>query len=47
MLTVDAQGTWQGTCHISQTLRNLMEDMLPLGEELKEARLLVKELLKL
>ncbi|GJS46920.1 ribonuclease H-like domain-containing protein [Tanacetum coccineum] len=26
----------QGTCPISQTLRNLMEDMLPLGEELNE-----------
>ncbi|GKE61749.1 hypothetical protein Tco_1512116, partial [Tanacetum coccineum] len=31
----------------NQTSRNLMEDMLPLGEELKEAKLLVKELLKL
>ncbi|GJR52489.1 ribonuclease H-like domain-containing protein [Tanacetum coccineum] len=37
----------KGTCPISQTLRNLMEDMLPLGEEPKEAKLLVKELLKL
>ncbi|GJX42653.1 putative ribonuclease H-like domain-containing protein [Tanacetum coccineum] len=35
------------TCPISQTLRNLMEDMLPLGEEPKEGKLLVKELLKL
>ncbi|GJW57180.1 ribonuclease H-like domain-containing protein [Tanacetum coccineum] len=47
MLTVDAQGTCQGTCPISQTSRNLMEDMLPLGEEPKEGKLLVKELLKL
>ncbi|GJT19278.1 putative ribonuclease H-like domain-containing protein, partial [Tanacetum coccineum] len=31
----------------SQTLRNLIEDMLPLEEELKEGKLLVKELLKL
>ncbi|GKA20374.1 putative ribonuclease H-like domain-containing protein [Tanacetum coccineum] len=37
----------QATCPISQTLRNLMEDMLPLGEELKEGKLLVNELLKL
>ncbi|GJZ67742.1 putative ribonuclease H-like domain-containing protein [Tanacetum coccineum] len=37
----------QGTCPISQTFRNLMEDMLPLGEEPKEGKLLVKELLKL
>ncbi|GJX71501.1 ribonuclease H-like domain-containing protein [Tanacetum coccineum] len=29
------------------TLKNLMEDMLPLGEEQKEEQLLVKELLKL
>ncbi|GJX20246.1 ribonuclease H-like domain-containing protein [Tanacetum coccineum] len=36
-----------GTCPISQTLRNLMEDMLHLGEEPKEGKLLVKELLKL
>ncbi|GJZ69886.1 putative ribonuclease H-like domain-containing protein [Tanacetum coccineum] len=36
-----------GTCPISQTLRNLMEDMLPLGEEPNEEKLLVKELLKL
>ncbi|GKC47470.1 putative ribonuclease H-like domain-containing protein [Tanacetum coccineum] len=35
-----------GTCPISQTSRNLMEDMLPLGEEPKEGKLLVKELLK-
>ncbi|GKC03198.1 hypothetical protein Tco_0994808 [Tanacetum coccineum] len=40
-----AQST--GTCPISQTSRNLMEDMLPLGEEPKEGKLLVKELLKL
>ncbi|GJX69963.1 putative ribonuclease H-like domain-containing protein [Tanacetum coccineum] len=45
---VDAQGRSKlGTCPISQTLRNLMEDMLPLGEEPKEGKLLVKELLKL
>ncbi|GKD85844.1 hypothetical protein Tco_1356998 [Tanacetum coccineum] len=31
----------------NQTSRNLMEDMLPLGEEPKERKLLVKELLKL
>ncbi|GKA52146.1 ribonuclease H-like domain-containing protein [Tanacetum coccineum] len=30
-----------------QTLRNLMEDMLPLGEEPNEGKVLVKELLKL
>nr|GEZ77647.1 hypothetical protein [Tanacetum cinerariifolium] len=30
-----------------RTSRNLMDDMLPLGEELKEEELLVKELLKL
>ncbi|GJY48507.1 ribonuclease H-like domain-containing protein [Tanacetum coccineum] len=30
----------------NQTSRNLMDDMLPLGEELKEEKLLVKELLK-
>ncbi|GJX24637.1 putative ribonuclease H-like domain-containing protein, partial [Tanacetum coccineum] len=36
-----------GTCPISQTSRNLMEDMLPLGEEPNEGKLLVKELLKL
>ncbi|GJS85683.1 putative ribonuclease H-like domain-containing protein [Tanacetum coccineum] len=35
------------TCPISQTLRNLMEDMLPLGEEPREKELLVKEILKL
>ncbi|GJZ82770.1 ribonuclease H-like domain-containing protein [Tanacetum coccineum] len=46
VLTVDAR-PGQGTCPISQTLRNLMEDMLPLGEEPKEGKLLVKELLKL
>ncbi|GKA71795.1 hypothetical protein Tco_0777934, partial [Tanacetum coccineum] len=47
MLTVDAQGTWQGTCPISQTLRKLMDDMLHLGEEPKEEKLLAKEFLKL
>ncbi|GKC13214.1 ribonuclease H-like domain-containing protein [Tanacetum coccineum] len=31
----------------NQTSRNLMEDMLPLGEKPKEGKLLVKELLKL
>ncbi|GJX39726.1 ribonuclease H-like domain-containing protein [Tanacetum coccineum] len=31
----------------NQTSRNLMEDMLPLGEEPKKGKLLVKELLKL
>ncbi|GKE63538.1 hypothetical protein Tco_1513905, partial [Tanacetum coccineum] len=36
MLTMDAQ-----------TSRNLIEDMLPLGEEPNEGKLLVKELLKL
>ncbi|GJS33038.1 reverse transcriptase domain-containing protein [Tanacetum coccineum] len=30
-----------GTCPISQTSRNLMEDMLPLGEEPKEGKLLM------
>nr|GEV99292.1 retrotransposon Orf1 [Tanacetum cinerariifolium] len=35
------------TCPISLTSRNLMEDMLPLGDEPKEEKLLVKELLKL
>ncbi|GJV96037.1 ribonuclease H-like domain-containing protein [Tanacetum coccineum] len=40
-----AQST--GTCPISQTSRNLMKDMLPLGEEPNEGKLLVKELLKL
>ncbi|GKD12988.1 putative ribonuclease H-like domain-containing protein, partial [Tanacetum coccineum] len=45
---VDTQGkSKSGTCPISQTSRNLMEDMLPLGEEPKEEELLVKELLKL
>ncbi|GJY50860.1 ribonuclease H-like domain-containing protein [Tanacetum coccineum] len=34
-------------CPISHTSRNLIEDMLPLVEELKEEKLLVKELLKL
>ncbi|GKA03770.1 ribonuclease H-like domain-containing protein [Tanacetum coccineum] len=36
-----------GIYPISQTSRNLMEDMLPLGDELKKGKLLVKELLKL
>ncbi|GJU73725.1 putative ribonuclease H-like domain-containing protein [Tanacetum coccineum] len=44
---VDARGgSKSGTCPISQTSRNLIEDMLPLGEEPKEGKLLVKELLK-
>ncbi|GJT48596.1 ribonuclease H-like domain-containing protein [Tanacetum coccineum] len=44
---VDTRGrSKSGTCLISQTSRNLMEDMLPLGEEPKEGKLLVKELLK-
>ncbi|GKD95010.1 hypothetical protein Tco_1374847, partial [Tanacetum coccineum] len=47
MLTVDSQGTLQGTRPISQTLKNLMEDMLPLGKEPNEGKLLAKELLKL
>ncbi|GKA79248.1 hypothetical protein Tco_0785844 [Tanacetum coccineum] len=45
---VDAQGrSMSGTCPITQTSRNLMEDMLPSGEEPNEGKLLVKELLKL
>ncbi|GJS73014.1 putative ribonuclease H-like domain-containing protein [Tanacetum coccineum] len=37
---VDAPGrSKSGTCPISQTSRNLMEDMLPLGEEPKEGKL--------
>ncbi|GJY73236.1 hypothetical protein Tco_0477667 [Tanacetum coccineum] len=43
---VDARGRSK-TCPISQTSWNLMEDMLPLGEEPKKEKLLVKELLKL
>ncbi|GJY18076.1 hypothetical protein Tco_0389567 [Tanacetum coccineum] len=42
---IDARG--RSKQHISQTSRNLMEDMLPLGEESEEEELLVKELLKL
>ncbi|GJS06755.1 putative ribonuclease H-like domain-containing protein [Tanacetum coccineum] len=37
----------KGTCAISQTSRNLMDDMLPLGEEKNEGKLLVKEQLRL
>ncbi|GJV23467.1 hypothetical protein Tco_1376162 [Tanacetum coccineum] len=37
----------KATCPISQTSKNLMEDMLHLGDEPKEEELLVKELLKL
>ncbi|GJW42817.1 putative ribonuclease H-like domain-containing protein [Tanacetum coccineum] len=44
---VNAVRANQATCPISQTLRNLMEDMLPLGEEPEEEELLVNELLKL
>ncbi|GKB82450.1 hypothetical protein Tco_0949345, partial [Tanacetum coccineum] len=36
-----------GTCLISQTSRNLIEDMLHLGKEPKEEKLLVNELLKM
>ncbi|GJS30943.1 ribonuclease H-like domain-containing protein [Tanacetum coccineum] len=43
----EAQEQANNLCYISQTSRNLMEDMLPLGEEPKEEELLVKELLKL
>ncbi|GJZ74672.1 hypothetical protein Tco_0639137 [Tanacetum coccineum] len=44
---VNARGrSKSGTCPISETLRNLMEDILPLWEEPKEGKLLVKELLK-
>ncbi|GJT39006.1 hypothetical protein Tco_0938871 [Tanacetum coccineum] len=45
-VVVNAVRANQGTCPISQTSRNLIEDMLPLGEEPKEGKLLVKELLK-
>ncbi|GJV78108.1 hypothetical protein Tco_1509692 [Tanacetum coccineum] len=34
----------QGTCPISQTSRNLIEDMLPLGEEPKEGKLLMSSM---
>ncbi|GJZ70485.1 ribonuclease H-like domain-containing protein [Tanacetum coccineum] len=45
---VDARGrSKSGICPISQTSRNLIEDMLPLGDEPNEGKLLVKELLKL
>ncbi|GJY76932.1 putative ribonuclease H-like domain-containing protein [Tanacetum coccineum] len=45
---VDARGrSKSGTCPISQTSRNLMEDMLPLGKDPNKGKLLVKELLKL
>ncbi|GKB90896.1 ribonuclease H-like domain-containing protein [Tanacetum coccineum] len=43
---VDARGKSK-TCPISQTSRILMKDVLPLGEEPKKGKLLVKELLKL
>ncbi|GJU50940.1 putative ribonuclease H-like domain-containing protein [Tanacetum coccineum] len=49
---IDARGrsksvmAW-ATCPISHTLKNLMEDMLPLGEEPVEEELLVNKLLKL
>nr|GEX15956.1 hypothetical protein [Tanacetum cinerariifolium] len=47
-----SEGPWEviileGTCLISLTLRNLMEDMLPLGEEQMVAELPVKKLLKM
>ncbi|GJU55538.1 retrovirus-related pol polyprotein from transposon TNT 1-94 [Tanacetum coccineum] len=42
---VDARG--RSKLVMAWTLRNLMEDMLPLGEEPNEGKLLVKELLKL
>ncbi|GJY59514.1 ribonuclease H-like domain-containing protein [Tanacetum coccineum] len=42
----DAKAMTREQCPISQTSRNLMEDMLPLGEEPQEGKLLVKELLK-
>ncbi|GKC65602.1 hypothetical protein Tco_1098200 [Tanacetum coccineum] len=38
---VDARGRFQETCPISQASRNLIEDMLPLGEEQKEKKLLM------
>ncbi|GJW66572.1 ribonuclease H-like domain-containing protein [Tanacetum coccineum] len=45
---VDARGRSKSAiCPISQTSKNLMEDMLHLGEEPNEEELLVKELLKL
>nr|GEX00539.1 hypothetical protein [Tanacetum cinerariifolium] len=46
-LVVNAVRANQETCLISLTSRNLMKDMLPLGEEKMVAKLLVKELLKL
>ncbi|GJY45644.1 putative ribonuclease H-like domain-containing protein [Tanacetum coccineum] len=46
-VVVNAVRENQGTCPISHTSRNLMEGMLPLGEEPKDGKLLVKELLKL
>ncbi|GJZ12910.1 ribonuclease H-like domain-containing protein [Tanacetum coccineum] len=45
---VEGSEALDGTMSIhSRPSRNLMEDMLPLGEEPKEGKLLVKELLKL
>ncbi|GJY43774.1 ribonuclease H-like domain-containing protein [Tanacetum coccineum] len=45
---INARGiSKSGTCPISQTLRILIEDMLPLGDDPKKGKLLVKELLKL
>ncbi|GJX39201.1 putative ribonuclease H-like domain-containing protein [Tanacetum coccineum] len=44
---VKASVIQKGICPIFQTSRNLMKDMLHLGEEPKEGKLLVKEILKL
>nr|GEY99786.1 hypothetical protein [Tanacetum cinerariifolium] len=44
---VNAVKANQATCPISLTLRNLIEDMLPLEEEQMVAELLIEELLKL
>nr|GFA53294.1 putative ribonuclease H-like domain-containing protein [Tanacetum cinerariifolium] len=46
-VVVNAVRENQATCHISLILRNLIEDMLHLGEEQMVEELLVKELLKL
>ncbi|GJT43453.1 putative ribonuclease H-like domain-containing protein [Tanacetum coccineum] len=47
MISKKAQRSHKSKELCSKTLRNLMEDMLPLGEEPNEGKLLVKELLKL
>nr|GEX44063.1 ribonuclease H-like domain-containing protein [Tanacetum cinerariifolium] len=45
---IDVRGRFKpGTCPITLTLRNLIKDMLPLGEEQMVVELLVKKLLKL